>query len=140
MTKYIIGIVVLIVVGAGVYMWQNKGSEVKTEVQSSDQVTGAVAWQFNLDESGEMPKTQINIVSDGKKYDVGTYTGTCVEMTPDQNDVELKTSVTYAQCWYAGAGYQIAVFETSDELSVKSRTIEEESVTPQPFKLLFDLP
>ena len=123
MKKIIIILVILIVLVVGYYEWKKKDVD-STQIASP-------TWEFVLDESGEMPKTQVN--------DAGIYTGTCVQMAPESVDVELKEAISYSQCWFAGAGNQIAIFEDGGKLSIKSRTIEEESTTAQPFVLLLDL-
>ncbi|HBD25005.1 MAG: hypothetical protein A2566_00415 [Candidatus Zambryskibacteria bacterium RIFOXYD1_FULL_40_13] len=131
MKKIIIILVILIVLVVGYYEWKKKDVD-STQIASP-------TWEFVLDESGEMPKTQVNVVWGEKKYDAGIYTGTCVQMAPESVDVELKEAISYSQCWFAGAGNQIAIFEDGGKLSIKSRTIEEESTTAQPFVLLLDL-
>lgn len=89
----------------------------------------SIIWAFNelpVDASG-IPRTEVSVMVNGSRDIIGVYEGSCIVV--DNVTVEgkrnsekwplLKGELTGAICWYAGGGYEVAVFEEGDKLLVR---------------------
>ena len=92
----------------------------------------SVAWSFT--DAGEdslgNPRTKVTVTLDGKAMDAGTFTGSCSEIGADgfmgfDGKGLMQGEVSGAQCWFAGAGDEIGVFEEGGRLVVKVGEIGE---------------
>lgn len=142
MKNYFIGGLVVVLIVLGIYISKNKDSD-KVESQKAEQKvqqkSPTASWEFTLNDQGDMPKTQVNLSLDDHKFDLGTYTGTCVQMAPDVKDTEAKLAIAFAQCWFAGAGNQLAVFDNGGKITVKMRMIAEEDTQLDAFENMFEI-
>lgn len=101
---------------------------------------GTIVWVFEPqgdDESG-LPATRIrlklvdfkrdNVPIDVAQYRLGVYRGSCdvVDEEVYAASVPDRNALSFAQCWFAGAGKQLGIFQEGPLLIVKARMIAEE--------------
>jgi|SRR3989344_1032860 len=84
------------------------------------------------------PHTKVSLNVDGKVYDAGTYLGGCSEVesgeigvTGELADMNEKSRV---QCWFAGSGDEVGVFQEALEIIVKHGELGEGDNGDAPFR------
>lgn len=101
---------------------------------------GTVTWTFEPQPVGEngVGSTRVrlkivdfkrnNTVIDVAGYRLGTYKGTCDFVDEEVYAVSIpdRNALSFAQCWFAGSGRQLGVFQEGPMMVVKSRMIAEE--------------
>lgn len=101
---------------------------------------GTLAWVFEPqaeDEAGvTTTRIRLKLVDfkrndvpiDVAQYRLGVYRGSCdvVDEEVYAASVPDRNSLTFAQCWFAGSGKQLGVFQEGPLLVVKARMIAEE--------------
>ena len=91
------------------------------------------AWTYQTVEnkdSGEI-KTKVFLLTQGKKYDTGLYTGNCNQIDSSRlTDGEVSAVL----CWYAGFGDEIGVFKDSTGYTVKHGEVQEGTAEDKGFR------
>lgn len=153
--------VVAVVIIAGGYLIFKPSSEVQiAETTTEAPIVGLasivdgdktytldrLSWVFeeqSPDETGA-PTTRVRLKFEGLKrngvpidvglYRLGTYHGDCksFEDMPSGYVLPEPTAVAFAQCWFAGGGRQLVVFQEGNTVVVKVRTVGEEDTEPAP--------
>ncbi len=96
----------------------------KKETAVSTKHKEAFAWTYQTVENkdtGEI-KTKVFLLTGTKKYDTGSYAGTCSQIK-SANLIEGEVSAVL--CWYAGFGDEIGVFKDSTGYVVKHGEVQE---------------
>lgn len=70
------------------------------------------------------PHTKVELVYGSKKYDVGTYVGSCSSV---QKKELLPGEISGVFCWYAGSGDELRLISTDGVYRVLHRELEEGS-------------
>ena len=95
--------------------------------------TEGVAWTYQTienKESGEF-KTKVFLLTQGKKYDTGTYAGTCNQIDSTQlTDGEVSAVL----CWFAGHGDEVGVFKDANGYTVKHGEVQEGAAEDKGFR------
>jgi hypothetical protein len=105
----------------------------KKESAVSTKHSTAFAWTYQTVENkdtGEV-KTRVFLLTPTKKYDVGSYAGTCTQMK-SSNLIEGEVSAVL--CWYAGFGDEIGVFRDKTGYTVKHGEVQEGSAGDKGFR------
>jgi hypothetical protein len=167
--KVMIGIVAFVVLVGGYFVFRPEQKEVakqSIEEETSDLASaamvidgeytyslGGLEWVFEPqveDETGA-PATRVrlklkdfkrdNVPIDVALYRLGTYRGTCqsFEQMPEGFVLPEKDSLAFTQCWFAGAGRQLMVFQKGTMLEVKVRILAEEDVQPAPLSKILSI-
>jgi hypothetical protein len=106
-----------------------KKANTTTESKHSD----GFAWTYQTVENrdtGEI-KTKVFLNTKSKKYDTGTYAGTCTQIK-SSNLVEGEVSAVL--CWYAGFGDEIGVFKDPQGYTIKHGEVQEGSGEDKGFR------
>lgn len=82
---------------------------------------GAYQWRFVEWSGGEIPQTQVTLVTSGEAHSIGTYQGSCSVMEDDY----LQYEVSKVICWFAGGGNEIGVFEEPGQVVVRVGEVDE---------------
>lgn len=88
-------------------------------------------WKFT--DKGEDPSTHaqmtmVTLTLGETTYDAGTYSGTCAEIGADggvDGKGLVEGEVSGVQCWFAGGGDEIGLFEQNGTLTLKKGQLEE---------------
>lgn len=166
--KVMIGIVALVVVVGGYLVFRPSPQEGAEQItgEASRQASiatvidgehvyslGGLEWVFEPqaeDEAGAVA-TRVRLrlkdfERDGRPIDValyrlGTYRGTCqsLEQMPKAFVPPEKDALAFAQCWFAGAGRQLMVFQSGDVLLIKIRMIAEEDERLEPLSTILSI-
>ena len=106
----------------------------------------AISWIFSELESGvaDIPQTAIRINLDnfsrsGSMIDLDTFRlgqhhGICSEIEEISAPSTNGSMLSSAQCWWAGKGVQIAVFQKDNLIITKMRQIAEDDIIPSPLQ------
>lgn len=112
-----IGLLVVLVVGIGVYVFMNPGVFEKLTGSAAD-TEPSIAWHFTEAEEVEgTPYTSVAVVINGTSYEAGKFTGSCQEIGASggvDSKGLLAGELSGAQCWFAGGGNEIGVFAHED--------------------------
>lgn len=119
---------------------------VQTDTNTSAQPQSQWQWQFvsgGEDASGT-PKTKVTLKNGVTAYEVGTYIGSCVDMTASSWKLAVDEGETAgAVCWWAGGGNEIGVFSEDGKAVVKIGELDEGSAEVPSFrgnwKTLFEI-
>ncbi len=122
---------------AGAYTYQLGGLGWVFEPQSTDE-TGAPTTRVRMELKGFMRNS---IPIEVALYRLGTYHGDCkaYEDMPEGYELPTPGALAFAQCWFAGGGRQLAVFQEGNNLVVKVRTVDEEESEPQPLSAILTI-
>lgn len=128
MNKSIIGAIVIILIGAGVWYYTAEVPDTDT-IQESTKIVPK--WSFeNLPQVNESdpPQTKVTLTVGQKNYDAGTYAGSCAEIGAS-GGVDGKGlvagEVSGVQCWFAGGGDEVGLFQENGKLTLKRGLLEE---------------
>ncbi len=134
-TKVLAGLVAIIVVAGGFYIWNNKAQAPAGEKR-------AMHWTFT--DAGENtagnPQTKVSL----NDRVIGTYEGSCSEIDGSGWTL-LAGEVSGVICWFAGGGKEVGVFalESGDGYEVMEGDLDEGSAevagTRGNFKILFTI-
>lgn len=129
MNKTIIGAVAIILIGIGA--WYYTASQAPTGETTQQGGKIVPKWSFeNVPQTNESdaPRTKVVLNIGGKAYDAGTYQGSCAEIG-DTGGVDGKGlvagEVSGVQCWFAGGGDEIGLFQEGTTLSLRHGLLEE---------------
>jgi hypothetical protein len=124
MKKILIAGTVVLFLGAGVYVAL---TQKKTDDSASRHMTPS--WQITengTDDSSGAPKSKVALTINGSTHQLGTYVGTCSEISASAwTLLEYETSGVI--CWWAGGGQEIGLFEDSKGLTVRVGDLDEGS-------------
>lgn len=117
------------------------------DVRRSDAAAASISWQFidsGYDEARYADRTAVTLTVDGTVYDVGTYDGSCWILGEGTAPL-LAGQVAGVQCWFAGAGDEVGLFEDDGELVVRHGELQEPQGDGTPdfrgnFRDLFHIP
>lgn len=101
----------------------------------------AYEWEFSERSVRDaVPETRVTLIARSERYDVGAYQGTC---SVEEGDY-LPYEKSKVECWYAGAGKEIGVFEEPGQTVVRVGEIDEGASgmpgTRDNFKLIERIP
>lgn len=151
--KVMIGIVLLVVLVGGYFVFRPAGDDVQTQdMRSATPYAAAVTpvndggnvytidglgWVFEpqtIDESGA-PTTRVRLRLEGFKrsgvpidvalYRLGTYRGECQVFDAAKGEPvpPAEHALSFAQCWWQDGGRQLGVYQEGDNLVVKVRSV-----------------
>lgn len=141
-------VIALLLIAAGVYATAKFGGMSKVEesseteadsiIESVVEVGGTtstkigIAWKFDVlgEDATGMPHTRVTLLVSGEPYEIGTYSGTCNEVGASggiDGTGLIEGEVAAAQCYFAGGGEEIGVFEENGKIFVKEGVIDEGS-------------
>lgn len=141
-------VIALSLIGGGVYATAKLGgvskvgdpyeTEADTVVESVVEAGGTtstkigIAWKFDVlaEDATGMPRTRVTLLVSGEPYEIGTYNGTCSEVGATggiDGKGLIEGEVAAAQCYFAGGGEEIGVFEENGKIVVKEGVIDEGS-------------
>lgn len=166
--KVMIGLVALVVLVGGYFVFkpnagvsEKQADSLATSLASTSAVIdGAHTYTFDglmwvfepqpTDENGA-PITRVRLKIEGftrngvpidvALYRLGTYRGDCrsYEDMPEGYALPIPGSLAFTQCWFAGGGRQLAVFQEGGALVVKVRTVSEEEAQPEPLTTILTI-
>lgn len=134
MNKTFLGILVGLVLAAGVYVFAHPeafkknfaSQEVKTATstkstdekpagkKSADAGEAKIDWSFTEEtERDGIPYTKVTVNIDGAVYETGSFAGSCVQIGATggvDGEGLLAGELSAVQCWFAGGGNEIGVF------------------------------
>ena len=93
-------------------------------------VVPKISWQTKSITGGDTPKTSVSVAIDGALYDLGIYTGTCTEIGKSggiDGKGLLANELSAVQCYFAGGGDEIGVFQEDGKVSIKKGMLDEGS-------------
>ncbi len=118
--KKILIIFILIFVGLAVYVVFRPQELITNYRPPTD--PEAYSWTiipFGEDPSGN-PKMAVTLKVKGRSYPAGVYTGTCKVVGNSERGIggefRNENEITRVQCWYAGAGDEIGVFQEKNDV------------------------
>jgi hypothetical protein len=115
-----IGALIIIILGAVAFIVFKH--DTGTPAGLSATATSTYQWWFADKSQGDAtPQTQVTLVSGGKSYVIGTYEGTCAEMSGDYLQYEKSKVI----CWFAGGGHEVGVFEEPGQVVVRVGEVDE---------------
>lgn len=126
MSKITWGIILLLVIGLGVYFYMNKEAAPDATGGESAQAPTA-SWAFTPageDPESAAPLTTVSAVINGKTHALGTYMGSCAEIAGSSWQL-LENEVSGVICWWAGGGTEIGVFAENGAYVVKKGQLDE---------------
>lgn len=129
MLKYVVALLVLIVLLAGLYAIMPAASESAPEPREQDTAHEPLgkpsAWLFeDAGESNGIPQTKVSVDVHGQMVEVGVFEGNCGDMRGSAWKL-APGAAEGAICWFAGGGAEIAIFHEGDTHVIKSATLEE---------------
>lgn len=128
-TKNLIGLIALIVIiGGGYYYYTTKQAPAAATQQSGKIVPKWTFETVGTDEASGADRTKVTLTLGDKSYDAGTFNGSCAEIgaTGGVDGKGLVAGeVSGVQCWFAGGGDEIGLFEENGQLSLKHGVLEE---------------
>ena len=92
-----------------------------TSVPMAATTEGQYQWRFVEWGQGEVPQTQVSLVTGGTSYTIGTYDGSCAMQEGDYLEYEVSKVI----CWFAGGGHEIGVFEEPGQTVVRVGEVDE---------------
>lgn len=129
MKPFIVGALILaLLVGGSWYLLQPEptpeAEPVDLTVADAPQAP-TVVWESTIVREDEFaaPISEVHAIVEGTRYDLGTSTGSCAEMT---TDLLVNEAGAYV-CWFAGAGTEFALFERGGVITLEKGVIEEGS-------------
>lgn len=131
--------VLAILGGAAYYYVENKqavGTPVGGEAAMGDRrAMPDVEWDFKdngYDESKFANTTTVTLTVDGTSHDVGTYLGSCSELSESERP---EGAIAASLCWFAGVGDEIGLYiNETDQLVVQKREIGEPTAESPEFR------
>lgn len=98
------------------------------------------AWNIaetEQDESG-ISRTTVSIVVNGRSQEIGTYTGSCYQVAVGEAGVlgeqADENELSRVQCWFAGGGDEIGLFNENKKMVVKVGELSEGSEEEPAFR------
>lgn len=89
-----------------------------------------ITWIFTAAEI-DMPRTHVRVAFEGTTHTVGTFDGSCAELTTDQLQ---ENEVSGILCWWAGAGTEIGIFHEGDAYVLRKGVQEEPTAETEGFR------
>ena len=131
--KIIIAVFVLAVAILAVYFYMQKtGEQVGTNGAEAPSILAqSYEWSFAESEPNAegIPYTTISLTVNGNTRVVGKYTGSCHVVEAGQTGILSEPAdpgeISRAQCWFAGGGDEVGVFEEDGKTVVKSGELGE---------------
>ena len=96
-----------------------------------------LSWKFNAkgeDSNTHAPKTEVVLVTPKGSYTIGTYTGSCSEVSANTAWKLLTGEVEGVICYFAGGGTEVGVFNEGAKQVVKVGDVEEGSAESAGFR------
>lgn len=128
-TKIIIAILTVVAIGGGYYYYTTKQAPAEVAQQPSGKIVPK--WTFEnvgTDSASGADRTKVTLTLGDKSYDAGTYNGSCAEIGASggiDGKGLVEGEVSGVQCWFAGGGDEIGLFEVNGQLSLKHGELEE---------------
>jgi hypothetical protein len=122
-TRAAVGIVVVVLVLAGAWIWYSRTHQPMVNEPLAKEFT----WSFvdrGVDAQTSTPKTDVALRIAGVDVPLGTYDGSCFAVVGSAWNL-LPGEVSGAICYWAGGGKEIGVFEEGGKLVLKEGTVEE---------------
>lgn len=140
--QLIAGLIVILVLGAGGY-WAYQSTDgardaastgieqvkdaSQTEPETKEEAAVTFAWQ--LTDAGEdplsyAPRTKVELVYEGRVYDLGVQTGSCAEVGGSGWE-KVPGEISGVICWFAGGGTELGVFDDGNGYVVKLGQLDE---------------
>jgi hypothetical protein len=145
MQKIIQGVILLLVlflIGFGIYSYQQGANSPLPNPMVSNTVYSWMFTELGKDKTTGIPMTKMGLKTGGKTYELGTYQGSCTEITQSAWKL-LPNERTGVICLHAGSGKEIGVFEENGVRSIRVGDLDEDnaetSSTRGDFKVLQDL-
>lgn len=95
---------------------------------------GGYEWSFSSTDQGTAVKVKVG----EKTYDAGTYAGTCREVKLGTLGILGEKSdnheMSRVQCWFAGSGDEIGIFQEGGKLLIKAGELGEGDPETGPFR------
>ncbi|MBC7836274.1 hypothetical protein H7X87_00645 [Acetobacteraceae bacterium] len=145
MFKMVGGIVlVILAVAGGLYFYQQQAMKTAS-TQTATSTSSENSWSFKEADSSDVatgaPMTTVVLTRGGREYTVGTYVGSCSEIS--ESGLQ-ESEVSGVVCWFAGGGNEIGVFSENGTYVVKVGDVDEGSAEEGGFrgnfKTIFPLP
>lgn len=100
-----------------------------------------ITWSFNTQEPvGDIdvtpPQTRVTLKVPNERLEVGTYNGTCSEITEEQL---LDNEIHGVICWFAGGGIELGIFNENGKVVLKKGEVDEGSAEEEGFRGDFKL-
>jgi hypothetical protein len=133
--RIISGIIVLaLLISGGYYFYRIHAQPAAQGTPTSGKIVPV--WSFadaGTDSASGAPRTQVRLTLGGTAYDAGSYIGSCAEIGADGVDGTglAAGEVSGVQCWFAGGGDEVGLFEEGGSLVLKHGELgEPEAETP----------
>jgi hypothetical protein len=137
MYKFVTFIIVITILAVSlpVIFKENKSTSSKKKINTvmESKHADGFAWTYQTVENkdtGEI-KTRVFLNTGSKKYDTGSYAGTCSQIK-SSNLIEGEVSAVL--CWYAGFGDEIGIFKDSHGYTIKHGEVQEGSGEDKGFR------
>lgn len=125
--KIIVAFVLVVVTLLGLYLYKQKAPIVteNNDNQISMAKSPVYQWTFTETEAdvNGIPHTIVNLIVNENPRVVGTYPGSCHEVPAGEKGVMSELAdpgeVSRVQCWFAGGGNEIGVFEEGNNRVIK---------------------
>jgi hypothetical protein len=132
---------ILVAAGVGGYMYMHKtpattaGPAPLPPAPTAPVITWAYLEASSTDPA--MPMTKVSAVIDGNGYTVGTFAGSCTAID-SSGGIDGKglqpNEIAATQCWFAGGGDEIGVFQENGKLVIKKGELGEGDAKHPPFR------
>ena len=128
MNKIYAGLALLVILVIAIYfVFTTNKTPVPGIATSTTESTQPKVFSWSLKDEGidattTAQRTSVALVADGISYDAGTYNGSCQTITANGgvDGTGLTTGeITGIQCWFAGGGDEIGVFNENGALVLK---------------------
>lgn len=111
-------VVAVVVIGVLWYAYSSRTASTETQTGGDRIKAPTITWRFtDAGERDNVPFTEVAVTVNGVEHEVGSYQGTCSEIT-ETGGVDGKGLVagelSAVQCWFAGGGDEIGVFAVED--------------------------
>lgn len=124
-------VLLIIIVGALVIYRPNLVTSIPGLSETTTSQAPTFMWKFA--DAGESTTTgatmtAVTLVTGARSYDAGSYLGTCTQIIPKSAPdapAYLPQEVSGIQCWFAGSGDEVGVFENNGTYIVKHGDLSE---------------
>jgi len=134
MNKIYAGLALFVVLLIAIYfVFTTDKAQAPSVATSTAQSAQAKVFSWSLEDAGTdesigAPRTKISLVADGVAYDAGTYNGSCQTITANggvDGKGLLTGEIAGVQCWFAGGGDEIGIFNEDGALVLKHGFLDE---------------
>lgn len=149
MRRFLTLCVVILAGVAGFLLWQKNAMIIEVPDQESITPTATpigntYKWTFVYSEADdkEIPHTKVTLNYRGESHSLGNYEGSCKEVLVNELGIfEEKADpgeIARIQCWFAGSGDEIGVFQEGQSIVVKAGELGEAGSNGESFRGNFE--